>query len=656
MGVSFGRYQLLRKIGRGGMAEVFLAQLGQENVTKLLAIKRLLPAYSSDQRLVLRLAAEARLTVWLTHPNIVQIFDFGKIDDSYFIAMEYVDGCDLRSLIQPSGKAAPIQLPLEVALDLGYRITDALRYAHACTDATGKPLGIIHRDVSPHNVLISRDGHPKLADFGVARAVSSIHFTQPGAVLGKYSYMAPEQARGKDYDARVDIYAAGATLYQMLTGSKPFPKRAAATAVKNTLPRPPSSLRPSIPKELDALVLGAMAPNPDARFKSAAQLADALLEQLRIMGGPPKPHQMSQLVKEVLEQRQRNRAERNEAVQTPATLGDFGAKADDEGSLIVKEITKVKQHVLSSDPTQPGRPSETETLQSLPETKEVVIVPLGLQPADPTHPGSPPVTDPRSLPETKEVEIVPLALQPADLAGEPDEARATEEVTVSDVRPSALAVTVSDTARSTLEVTAPDTIPVTAPPRRLLQGRRPWIVGLAVLGALVIFSLGLLVGRATAPRVPEPVTRPRAEVGPRAVTQPMQRRSERTRVKLAQSDTKREPQPSRGRKSARSPRPLDKGAALLRDRNPQAAEALRREILAAAQKAYLEDNHRQAIVFARQVLLFIPNDTNAWQIIGGSSCHLRLEAEARQAIDRVSPRGRRLIRTICSRKGIPIPD
>ncbi len=332
---SFGPYQLIARLGIGGMAEVFLARVGEGAGAKHLAIKRLLPRYCHSPRLVQRLADEARVCVWLRHPNIVQVFDFGRIGDAYFMAMEYVDGCDLHALLSPAGKLAQ-PLPIDLSLELGVQIVDALRCAHTCTDREGKPLQIVHRDVSPHNVLISRDGHPKLADFGVARAALELRDkTLPGEVLGKASYMAPEQAAGRPCDLRVDLYATGATLYQMLTGAKPFPNRSNDPASWERLPPPPSSLRPGLPPLVDELVLRALAPRREDRYASADEMGLAIMKALAASGGQPRPDRLATLVAEAL----RGGPPAREVVAVRAAPPDIPIE---EVSLIPGEVTLLR--------------------------------------------------------------------------------------------------------------------------------------------------------------------------------------------------------------------------------------------------------------------------------------------------------------------------
>jgi eukaryotic-like serine/threonine-protein kinase len=362
MAERFGRYELIHPLGKGGMSEVYLARLGSGLAAKHLAIKRLLPGFGQSPRLVQRLVDEARLCIWLSHPNIVSVFDFGKVGEAYFIALEYVDGCDLQLLLNPPGKPT-LQLPMEVALEIAFRVLDGLRHAHSCTDGQGRPLGIIHRDVSPQNILISRDGIPKLGDFGVARAtLEARDRTVPGVVLGKLSYMPPEQALGLPCDRRVDLYAVGATLYQMLTGSRPFDDRSGQPPTRwDLVPAPPSSLRSSMPRSLDELILRALAPRPEERFASAEQMGAAVLQELAAAGGPPKPHQLRQLVADAIHTRRTARRWlRSSSAVTP---DDF---TTGEESLIPGEVTQVRQlHSIYEDlpeleeiPEEPPTPAE----------------------------------------------------------------------------------------------------------------------------------------------------------------------------------------------------------------------------------------------------------------------------------------------------------
>jgi len=269
---SFGNYTLLRPLGKGGMAEVFLARaqsLG--GFEKLVAIKRLLPPFNADKQITSMLADEARLSIWLNHPNIVQILDFGRVGKTYYIAMEYVEGCDLCDLIRPDGHIPGRPMPLGTALYVMTQVSEALAYAHRRCNPEGERLRIIHRDVSPHNVLISIEGQVKLADFGLARASISVHRSFAGVIRGKFSYMPKEQAHGREIDQRIDLFAAGVTLYEALTGVKPYTSTNLAQQLyqlEQPVP-PPSAHVPDIPEEIDDLTMQAICPDPEHRYQSA---------------------------------------------------------------------------------------------------------------------------------------------------------------------------------------------------------------------------------------------------------------------------------------------------------------------------------------------------------------------------------------------------
>jgi serine/threonine protein kinase len=281
----FGRYTLVDRLGYGGMAEVFLARATSiGGFEKMLAIKRLLPHCTEDRQTVELLADEAKITVRLTHPNIVQVFDFGEINDTYYIAMEYVDGLDLRSLVRVADDISK-PLPVDIAIFIVTSLLDALEFAHTQVDLDGSPLGIIHRDVSPHNILISRHGQVKLSDFGVARAAISSHVSVVGDIRGKFSYMPPEQVFAAHIDHRVDIFAAGAILYELLTGKQPYRSASTGDQIRqlNAGVAPPSMRRPELPEAMDVATLRALEKDPERRYPSAAEFAHDLRKILKAM-------------------------------------------------------------------------------------------------------------------------------------------------------------------------------------------------------------------------------------------------------------------------------------------------------------------------------------------------------------------------------------
>ncbi len=278
---TFGKYLIVERLATGGMAEILLARsdaLG--GMSRHCAIKRILPAYSQDLQFVSMFIDEARITIGLDHPNVVRLFDFGQHEGTYFMAMEYVDGVDLAALLRLLfTRGTP--LPPAIALYIAHEVCLGLAHAHEKRDHRGQPLHVVHRDVSPQNVLLSRAGEVKLTDFGIAAARNKLTLTTPGTVLGKSAYMAPEQALGELVDGRCDLWAAGVMLYEMLTGERLFaaesPVATIARVVRAEVPRP-SAVRPQLPALVDDVVLTALRRQPDERYLAAALMAARLAE------------------------------------------------------------------------------------------------------------------------------------------------------------------------------------------------------------------------------------------------------------------------------------------------------------------------------------------------------------------------------------------
>jgi serine/threonine protein kinase len=264
---QFGRYYLLGKIAMGGMAEIFRAKsVGAEGFEKVVVIKRILPHFCEDEGFVTMFQDEARVAAHLTHANVVQIFDFDAVDGLFFIAMEYVEGQDLKRVLDVGAKKGR---PLSIAQSVSIMIeaSQGLHYAHTRV-VDGQPLNIIHRDVSPHNVMVSFNGEVKIMDFGIAKAASRSTKTRVGTVKGKCAYMSPEQARGKPLDGRSDLFALGVCLWEMLTGKRLFVGESDFETLNNVLKAevpPPSELNPEVPKELDAIVLKSLARDRENR-------------------------------------------------------------------------------------------------------------------------------------------------------------------------------------------------------------------------------------------------------------------------------------------------------------------------------------------------------------------------------------------------------
>jgi hypothetical protein len=285
-GGSVGGWQLERRLGGGGMADVYLARrTGARGVVQRVALKRLRPEYAQDPQFVEQFLAEARLIARLAHPNIVALTDVGEAAHELFLAMELVDGPSLARLHQIV-RLRHQKLDPCVAVEVGVQIADALAYAHTLTDEQGKPLELIHRDVSPQNILITSTGHAKLADFGIARSADRGYHTSTGLLKGKLAYMAPEQVAGaSDYDQRVDLWALGVVLFELLTNQRAYQAESDPALLKLYVEKRPPQLEAlhGAPKELVALIVRLLSPEPAQRIDSAAALRDAL-QKLRDEG------------------------------------------------------------------------------------------------------------------------------------------------------------------------------------------------------------------------------------------------------------------------------------------------------------------------------------------------------------------------------------
>jgi len=299
------RYRITERIASGGMAEVFRGVAESlQGFRKNIAIKRVLPALTQNKKFVAMFLDEARLSLSLQHANIVQVFDIGHTDDTYFIVMEYVDGVDLKTLLEWRRRMGK-RLPMAVALNIATEICKGLSYAHELLSfETGRPLGIVHRDVSPPNVLISKQGEVKVVDFGLAKATSQIETTDPGVVKGKMSYLSPEAARGEEVDSRADIFSVGILMYEMLTGKRLFYGETdyqTVELVRNAKIPPIKAQNPEVEQELEDIVRKTLARNKEDRFQSATDLQDALAHYSYSRGLKVISRDVADMVRQCLE-------------------------------------------------------------------------------------------------------------------------------------------------------------------------------------------------------------------------------------------------------------------------------------------------------------------------------------------------------------------
>ncbi len=345
----FGKYQLLDLLGRGGMAEVFKAKsYGVEGFEKLLVIKRILPNFTDNERFVDMFINEAKIAVSLNHANIVQVFDLGKVGDSYYIAMEYVHGMDLASIVKSCARTGR-KVPLELAAFIGSEVAKGLDYAHRRRDQNLEPLNIIHRDISPHNILVSSEGEVKITDFGIAKAKNTLSESEKGIIKGKYAYMSPEQARGQEHDKRVDIFSLGIVLYESVSGANPLrggqvPEILRRIETKN-YPSLSDACKTPVPQELEEIVSTAIEPDPDDRFLGAGDLYEALIAFLYNTRMRVGAHSLASFLDDLREEDKQLQSEGSDGENLIVDFGVGAGTASTAGSVVEEdsgEITSIQ--------------------------------------------------------------------------------------------------------------------------------------------------------------------------------------------------------------------------------------------------------------------------------------------------------------------------
>ncbi len=344
------RYKVLEKIASGGMAEVFRAEsAGLEGFKKTVAIKRVLPHLSEKKQFIGMFLDEARLSAHLSHSNCVQVFDIGVGDNTYFIVMEYVDGSDLKGVIESRRKTNQ-PFPTEEACLICVRICEGLAYAHELTDNKGESLHIVHRDMSPPNVLITRFGEVKIVDFGLAKANSQLERSEPGIIKGKFSYLSPEAAQGLPIDARTDVFAVGIILWELLAGRRLFlgdTDLETVRMVQQARVPPIKQFNTRIPAELDKVISKALAGDPKARYQTARELGHALNDVLFHIGRSVSSFDIAQLVAPIWRERlERKRKE----------MRDKGSVISSMIDEALFEFTSVQQGDRESSPQQGSQP------------------------------------------------------------------------------------------------------------------------------------------------------------------------------------------------------------------------------------------------------------------------------------------------------------
>jgi serine/threonine protein kinase len=303
---QFGKYLLLEKLASGGMAEVYLAKsIGAVGVNKFVAVKRILPQYSQSQEYIDMFKEEAKIAVNLNHGNVVSIYDFGVEHNQFYLVMEYVEGRNLRQIINEM-KKANVQFSTDQIVFIAKEVAAGLDHAHRCIDgSTGRPLNITHRDMSPQNIMVSFEGETKIIDFGIAKAETQVEATKAGTLKGKFGYMSPEQADGMPIDLRTDIFSLGIVLWELLANDRLFTSSSEAAILRKIRECQIPSIRkinPSVPPELERIVNKALAKDKSLRYQTAAALHRDLNRFLNTQYPEFSPHDFSVFVKTAFSQ------------------------------------------------------------------------------------------------------------------------------------------------------------------------------------------------------------------------------------------------------------------------------------------------------------------------------------------------------------------
>ena len=311
-----GDYTLLRRLAIGGMGEIWLAERqGISGFSKRVVIKTILECFADEPSLVDMFLDEGRIAAGLTHPNVAQTYDLGQVGRTYYIAMEYIQGRDLRKLLLVNVERGQL-LPLNLVLRILAEVCEGLYYAHRWKTPDGRQAGIVHRDISPQNILVTFDGKVKVIDFGIAKAAQSASRTQSGVLKGKYAYMSPEQVRGKPLDQRSDLFSLGVVMYELLTARRLFKRDSELStldAVLTTEIPPPTRIDGGVPREVEAVLLKALARDPEDRFQDARQMQLALEEVMLVTKMPASSAHLAAYMEELfadhLEQEQEQEQE-----------------------------------------------------------------------------------------------------------------------------------------------------------------------------------------------------------------------------------------------------------------------------------------------------------------------------------------------------------
>ncbi|MFT5587064.1 MAG: serine/threonine protein kinase [Cognaticolwellia sp.] len=352
----FGKYYLIDRIATGGMAEIFKAKsYSTAGFEKLQVIKRILAHLTDNEEFVDMFIDEAKISVSLQHANIVQIYDFGKIRENYFISMEWIDGKDVKQLLRKLAGRRKL-LPEEFAVYIAHETCKGLYFAHEKTNLQGDNLQIVHRDMSPSNVLVGFEGEVKVADFGIAKAEMSQYTTKDGVLKGKFEYMSPEQAHGESVSQQSDLFSVGIVLYEMLTGRRLFKTESELMTlekIKAVDIGPPSSVNPNISERMDKLVMRALTADINERYADASEFGQALLDYMYPQAPPAIQRSLSAFMKETFAE---ERAAERERLARGSRIAEELHKAEPDLSLSPEwEESPGSGATIQQEPQEPNR-------------------------------------------------------------------------------------------------------------------------------------------------------------------------------------------------------------------------------------------------------------------------------------------------------------
>ena len=455
--VRFGKYLLLDKIAVGGMAELFRAKiLGVKGFEKIIAVKRILPHLCTEEDLVTAFIDEAKLAALLSHQCTIQIYDFGNIKSSYFIAMEYIFGRDLR-LIAKKCKEKGVPLPLEFSLFIVSKVCAGLDYAHGLKNYKGEHLSLVHRDISPQNVIVTYEGDVKIVDFGIAKAATRSVKTQVGMIKGKVAYMSPEQAEGYEIDYRSDIFSTGILMYELVTGKRMFKGDTLLilNKVRQASFQPAEELAPDLPPKVFEILNRALARDREERYSSCGEMQFDIAECIREYGFNPSSTGLSRFMKDLFvdEIQEEHRAMRNAAELAARTEKEQLAQDTGKNDLVGRLLSGGNRLLLAGvaaglvliasalyffvgqgeGPVPKGQVAPSERSEAADATRPVETVPSG----ETTIPkAGPPETGPAAAgPEDTETGSMPGSLPGPSVASRPEGAGSTQSGADADIGP-----------------------------------------------------------------------------------------------------------------------------------------------------------------------------------------------------------------------------